>query len=178
MDLTNEINLILFISFLQWVFDVISWSSDIRFCQFHNHPSLSVVSYISASNSLLHAILSYHVILNIDGLVQDCSNSSALAMELLQSCTKPSICTTLQFTLSYSWWYFGSLKITFECVLHNPWREILLIGNLERTYSAHTVCIRLYLVQLDSERLFILFRIVSLALRRSYDCCNTITVTS
>ena len=29
---------------------------------------------------------------HIDGLVQDCSNSSALAMELLQSCTKPLIC--------------------------------------------------------------------------------------
>ena len=29
--------------------------------------------------------------LHIDGLVQDCSNSSALALELLQSCTKPSI---------------------------------------------------------------------------------------
>ena len=29
---------------------------------------------------------------HIDGLVQDCSNSSALAVELLQSCTKPSIC--------------------------------------------------------------------------------------
>ena len=28
---------------------------------------------------------------NIDGFVQDCSNSIALAMELLQSCTKPSI---------------------------------------------------------------------------------------
>ena len=28
----------------------------------------------------------------IDGLVQDCSNSSALAMELLQSCTKPWKC--------------------------------------------------------------------------------------
>ena len=27
----------------------------------------------------------------IDGLVQDCGNSSALALELLQSCTKPSI---------------------------------------------------------------------------------------
>ena len=27
-----------------------------------------------------------------DGLVQDCSNSSALAMELLESCTKPLIC--------------------------------------------------------------------------------------
>ena len=28
---------------------------------------------------------------HIDGLVQDCSNPSALAMELLQSCTKPLI---------------------------------------------------------------------------------------
>ena len=28
---------------------------------------------------------------NIDGLVQDCINTSALAMESLQSCTKPSI---------------------------------------------------------------------------------------
>ena len=28
---------------------------------------------------------------HIEGLVQDCSNSSTLAMELLQSCTKPSI---------------------------------------------------------------------------------------
>ena len=28
---------------------------------------------------------------HIDGSVQDCSNSSALAMELLQSCTKPSM---------------------------------------------------------------------------------------
>ena len=27
----------------------------------------------------------------IDGLVQDCSISSALAMEILQSCTKPSM---------------------------------------------------------------------------------------
>ena len=28
---------------------------------------------------------------HIDGLAQDCSNSSEIAMELLQSCTKPSI---------------------------------------------------------------------------------------
>ena len=28
---------------------------------------------------------------HIDGLVQDCGNSSALAMELPQSCTKPLI---------------------------------------------------------------------------------------
>ena len=36
---------------------------------------------------LIHFIGAY-----IDGLVQGCSNSSALAMKLLQSCTKPSIC--------------------------------------------------------------------------------------
>ena len=29
--------------------------------------------------------------LDIDGLVKDCSNSIANALELLQSCTKPSI---------------------------------------------------------------------------------------
>ena len=29
---------------------------------------------------------------HIDGLVQDCSNSGALAVELLQSCTKLSTC--------------------------------------------------------------------------------------
>ena len=28
---------------------------------------------------------------NISGLVQDCSNSSVLAMQLLQSCTKPLV---------------------------------------------------------------------------------------
>ena len=32
---------------------------------------------------------------HIYGLVQDCSNSSALAMELMQSCAKPSICTSI-----------------------------------------------------------------------------------
>ena len=35
----------------------------------------------------------------IDGLVQDCSNSSALAMELLQSCTKLSICILISGVL-------------------------------------------------------------------------------
>ena len=37
----------------------------------------------------------------IDGLVQDCSNSSALAMELLQSCTKPSIYLLHNPSISY-----------------------------------------------------------------------------
>ena len=52
----------------------------------------------------------------IDDLAQDCSNSSALAMELLQFCTYPSICHKKIpkiwlrfFTLSITWMY---LKIT------------------------------------------------------------------
>ena len=32
------------------------------------------------------------IVLYFDDLVQDCSNSSALAVELQQSCTKQSIC--------------------------------------------------------------------------------------
>ena len=39
-------------------------------------------------------ILGKKKIYHIDGLAQDCSNSSALAMELLQSCAKPSIYDT------------------------------------------------------------------------------------
>ena len=44
-------------------------------------------------------------IFHIDGLVQDCSISSALAMEILQSCTKPLIYLFQYFDL-----IFNSLK--------------------------------------------------------------------
>ena len=43
---------------------------------------------------------------HVDGLLQDCSNSSASAMELLQSCAKPSICpwdTILQRKKNNNW---------------------------------------------------------------------------
>ena len=45
---------------------------------------------------------------HFDGLVQDCSNSSALAMELLQSCTKPSILLTLKTFINEKnhWWRY------------------------------------------------------------------------
>ena len=29
----------------------------------------------------------------VDGLVEDCSNANALALELLQACTKPMMCS-------------------------------------------------------------------------------------
>ena len=36
-------------------------------------------------------LLAMYINIYVYGLVQDCSNSSALALELLQACTKPSI---------------------------------------------------------------------------------------
>ena len=44
---------------------------------------------------------------DIDGLVPDCSNSSALAMELLQSCTKPSIWFSISIK-SARWCFSGA----------------------------------------------------------------------
>ena len=50
-------------------------------------------------------VSSYQSIHHINGLVQDCSNSSALAMELLQSFTKPSICDkAVNFTVDVVLW--------------------------------------------------------------------------
>ena len=47
--------------------------------------------------------------LHINGLVQDCSNSIANALELLQSCTKPLIWQLYMLTLwCYYWWYYIS----------------------------------------------------------------------
>ena len=68
-------------------------------------PAILLISYfyITVTSHQCHVVL-YHRTLDyasqsllweyfvyIDGLVQDCSNFSALAMVLLQSCTKPSI---------------------------------------------------------------------------------------
>ena len=62
-----------------------------KFCQY----DISIAVSYSHGNMLIifvsHVHKPYH---DIDGLVQDCSNSSALAMELLQSCAKPT-CTVL-----------------------------------------------------------------------------------
>ena len=50
----------------------------------------------------------------IDGLVQDCSISSALAMEILQSCTKPLIWITCMYELT-----------TLYDLIINCWRPII-----------------------------------------------------
>ena len=55
---------------------------------------------------------------NIDGLVQDCSNSNALAMKLLQSCTKPSI-----YNIAKGYMFDGS--VTFKIELNWYWLQWL-----------------------------------------------------
>ena len=49
---------------------------------------------------------------DIDHLVQDCSSSIALAMELLQSCTKPSIYVWL-----YVWHVGGNESLSYSAVV-------------------------------------------------------------
>ena len=44
---------------------------------------------VPAATQVRVALQQYYV--HVEELVQDCSNSIALAMELLQSCTKPSM---------------------------------------------------------------------------------------
>ena len=53
-----------------------------------------------------------HSIDYIDGLVQDCSNSSALAMELLLSCAKPSISHIGNATIGT---IYQTILITYRC---------------------------------------------------------------
>ena len=50
----------------------------------------SLGSHLFSYNTSVVMTGTYHV----DGLVQDCSNSIANALELLQSCTKPSMCSS------------------------------------------------------------------------------------
>ena len=62
----------------------------------HWYHAAAVYRYIaiacySRCSIFVNALQNHPGRLHIDGLGQDCSNCSALAMELLQSCTKPSI---------------------------------------------------------------------------------------
>ena len=67
-----------------------------------------------AVHSMLRYVISVtatDIKVKIDGLVQNCSNSSTLAMELLKSCTEPSICfdTWKKNRLIEDWWHIYAL---------------------------------------------------------------------
>ena len=56
---------------------------------------------------------------HFDGLVQDCSNTSTLAMESLQSCTKPSICDQVCCIGSRDKYYETHQTFPFCSAYHN-----------------------------------------------------------
>ena len=60
--------------------------SDLQRLQVGQHCHELLMAYLSTSFFMNKACLERE---EIDGLVQDCSNSGGLAMELLQSCAKP-----------------------------------------------------------------------------------------
>ena len=57
--------------------------------------STSIIEYQPTVNTRNCAFMNLGICERVyfDGLMQDCSISSALALEILQSCTKPSICS-------------------------------------------------------------------------------------
>ena len=89
--------------------------------------------------------------LYIDGLVHDCSNSSALAMELLQFCTKPSIyyCTpkspihsvilfilhSTRTSIHSTSRYFATTSRNFEAVIY-VFKMVLPLEYLINTFVA------------------------------------------
>ena len=70
----------------------------------------------------------------IDGLVQDCSNSSALAVELLQSCAKPSIYSDvgehLRITVT-SYWARWRLKAPVSRLFTQPFVQAQINENIK-----------------------------------------------
>ena len=62
---------------------------------------------------------------DIDGLVQDCSNSSVLAMELLQSCFKPSTSVFMPHYVK------GTITQGLDIAIYDfSWIDFLIIVNL------------------------------------------------
>ena len=75
----------------------------IIFAQFHEMLLTVLLRIVKVMTDFKYLVVSSSQNIDdeyIDGLAQDCSNSSASAMELLQSCTEPSI---------YSWWIPATL---------------------------------------------------------------------
>ena len=83
--------------------------------------------YISYRIRIIH--------LHIDGLVQDCSNYIANALELLQSCTKPS--TWSLRLLDWHWgnhWGNGRSPNISETILGNPGYNRVVQGTILPTW--------------------------------------------
>ena len=90
--------------------------------------------------------LSYNRITNVDGLVQDCSISIAYALEILQSCTKPSMCYMSWFlTLTYIW------KVIWPWLCYQTCKNSPLCPVCSVTCTALNIIFS-YLVQMNISR--------------------------
>ena len=119
---------------------------------FTHLDKISVRFFCGRCSSLLYSVLqqswsgdvlvsSYQSIHHIDGLVQDCSNSSALAMELLQSCTKPSICDkTVNFTVDVVLWTELCPHCIFQTSSQILFIFIDLIDQLQKNFILSLWC--------------------------------------
>ena len=75
--------------------------------------------YMKTMNISYGMYCMWRFVAHVDGLAQDCSNSIALAMELLQSCTKPSNrCIHECVVLLVYLWSLGSQKITPKLLIY------------------------------------------------------------
>ena len=70
-----------------WLWTV---SKDIK--PYHSEMTNPPMNRIPMDYRPRHLLFTLIFVNDINGLLQDCSNSSALALELLQPCTEPSIC--------------------------------------------------------------------------------------
>ena len=88
---------------------------------------------------------SVHILLgtlHIQGLAQDCSNSSALAMELLQSCAKPSTYTCMNWgwhndRMSTCPWIFNFPSVIFFSETHCSLGEVII----HQRYYEYTILV-------------------------------------
>ena len=81
-------------------------------------------------------VSSYQSIHHIDGLVQDCSYSSALAVELLQSCSKPSISdNAVNFTVDVVLWTELCPHCIFQTFSQILFIFIDLIDQLQKNFN-------------------------------------------
>ena len=99
----------------------------------------STKSGVPGQGEILTALVANMVIKYIDGLVQDCSNSIANALELLQSCTKPLIYNVhmliiiqipmkiLLFSKTYNYTHLNSLRPSDGSILADGTKPPMMI---------------------------------------------------
>ena len=83
---------------------------------------------------------------HIDGLVQDCRISSALAMEILQSCTKPSTCQLYFWNITKPqrcWHFVGGIHRRVDSLHKRPMMgsfDVLFDASLNTLLNKRSTC--------------------------------------